>query len=93
MVMNDRYHAVVMELLVSVEQMEDALKKRKQRSKGMGSALSSSSMMQSLGGGNLSDSDKIKLQLLLDVMAFGTDLDSIPGKSRTTEVCNDIPIQ
>jgi len=68
-----------MELLVSVEQMEDALKKRKQRSKGIGGSFSSSSMIQSLGGGGLSDSDKIKLQLLLDVMAFGNYLDAIPG--------------
>jgi hypothetical protein len=71
-----RYLATVLDLLSSVDQMEDALKKRKQRAKATQASASASS-----GPGGLSDSEKIKLQLLLDAAAFGADLDGVAGTS------------
>ena len=75
------------ELLASVEQMEDALKKRKQR----GAKASSQS---SSGGGDvngaLSDSDKIKLQLLLDVAAFSEEMNTVAGKTERAHI--DLPL-
>lgn len=59
-----RYHATVNDLKVTVKQMEDALKKRGRGNK---------SKLQS-GGSQLSDADKILLQLYLDVKAVGEDI-------------------
>ena len=72
------------ELLASVDQMEDALKKRKQRAKaGGGSASSTAPDGGGLSGQQqaaLSDSEKIKLQLLVDGVAFADELRSWAGK-------------
>ena len=67
------------ELLASVDQMEDALKKRKQRG---AKASQSASSQPAAGTGDvaLSDSEKIKLQLLLDVAAFSQEMKIVGGK-------------
>jgi hypothetical protein len=66
------YLEATRELLNSVEQMEDALKKRKQRT-----GKPPGTMPERTGGAAvaaLSDSDKIKLQLFLDVVAFAEEM-------------------
>lgn len=75
------------ELLSSVQQMEDALKKRKQRAKGStggggmaaGSSSSSSAAIGEGANAPLSDSEKIQLQLLLDVAAFAGEMSGAGG--------------
>ncbi len=82
------YLEATRELLNSVEQMEDALKKRKQRTAvHKGPAASEGGGVGGGGGGGgggdpaatLSDSDKIRLQLLLDVAAFAEDMHKVGG--------------
>jgi hypothetical protein len=66
-----------------VQQMEDALKKRKQRAKGSTAGLAAGSSPAALDGGGgeapLSDSEKIQLQLLLDVAAFAQEMSGAGG--------------
>ena len=66
------YLEATRELLNSVEQMEDALKKRKQRTGKPPGALPEGTGRAAVAA--LSDSDKIKLQLLLDVVAFAEEM-------------------
>lgn len=65
------YLEATRELLNSVEQMEDALKKRKQRT---GKPLGATGEGGERPVRALSDSEKIKLQLLLDVVAFAEEM-------------------
>lgn len=68
-----------------MQQMEDALKKRKQRAKGSTAGAASTAAVDGYGGGGgevgapLSDSEKIQLQLLLDVAAFAQEMGSVGG--------------
>lgn len=64
-----RYLEVTREVLSSVDQMEDALKKRRQRTGRPAEGATA----------GLSDSDKIKLQLLLDAVAFADELSATAG--------------
>lgn len=78
-----RYLDLIQELLSSVQQMEDALKKRKQRAKGSTAGLAAGASPAVEGGGGeavpLSDSEKIQLQLLLDVAAFEQEMGGAGG--------------
>uniref|UniRef100_H2YCH6 Conserved oligomeric Golgi complex subunit 2 n=1 Tax=Ciona savignyi TaxID=51511 RepID=H2YCH6_CIOSA len=65
----DRFHQVVSEVLTSVRKMEESLiRLQKMRSGGK----SSSGNLASLAG--LSDDDKIRLQLFIDVTSFGKQM-------------------
>lgn len=60
-----------------MQQMEDALKKRKQRAKGGTAGAASTAAAEA--GAPLSDSEKIQLQLLLDVAAFAQEMGAAGG--------------
>lgn len=63
-----------------MQQMEDALKKRKQRAKGStGGAGAPAAEGLDTAGAPLSDSEKIQLQLLLDVAAFAGEIGAAGG--------------
>ena len=64
----ERYRSTVLDLLATVQQMEKTLKKRgKQKKDGAGGAGG--------GGHNISDAEKIGLQLYLDTEALGAELE------------------
>ncbi|EWM27738.1 component of oligomeric golgi complex 2 [Nannochloropsis gaditana] len=73
-----KYTEASQELLDSIEQMEDALRKRKQRSIKPMSISSENAdrndMGTSMAAQALSDSDKIRLQLFLDVAHFSDEI-------------------
>lgn len=73
--MHSRYFSVVTDVLTSVRKMEESL----MRLQKMRSSKSSSGNLASLAGGSdsLSDDDKIRLQLYLDVLSLG---DQVPTK-------------
>lgn len=71
-VMIERYKFLINEILQSVSQMEEAL----QRRKGRGNATASlNSDNQELN--QISDSDKIRLQLFLDIVKFGEQMEEL----------------
>ncbi|KAL1927350.1 hypothetical protein VTP01DRAFT_3979 [Rhizomucor pusillus] len=67
-----RYHSIITELLTSIKKMEDSLKRMKKGRK-TGSANSPSTGQQ----GNMTDEDKIRLQILLDVCQIGQELNAL----------------
>jgi hypothetical protein len=73
-----KYTEATQEVLDSIEQMEDALRKRKQRSIKPMSISSENAdrnvMGTSMAAQALSDSDKIRLQLFLDVAQFSDEI-------------------
>uniref|UniRef100_H2XKN8 Conserved oligomeric Golgi complex subunit 2 n=1 Tax=Ciona intestinalis TaxID=7719 RepID=H2XKN8_CIOIN len=80
---SDRFHSVVSEVLTSVRKMEESLLRlQKMRSGGK----SSSSNLAALAGSSLSDDDKIRLQLFIDVTSFGKQMSACGGKMDTIPV-------
>jgi len=67
-----RFHSVVWDVLTSVRKMEESL----MRLKKMRSGRASSGSLSTLGEGQLSDDDKIRLQLYIDVESFGIQMSS-----------------
>eukprot|EP00587_Corethron_hystrix_P002025 CAMPEP_0113320756 /NCGR_PEP_ID=MMETSP0010_2-20120614/14468_1 /TAXON_ID=216773 ORGANISM="Corethron hystrix, Strain 308" /NCGR_SAMPLE_ID=MMETSP0010_2 /ASSEMBLY_ACC=CAM_ASM_000155 /LENGTH=628 /DNA_ID=CAMNT_0000178663 /DNA_START=157 /DNA_END=2043 /DNA_ORIENTATION=+ /assembly_acc=CAM_ASM_000155 len=81
---SDRYSASVEELMATVRQMEEALKKRKVRNRPVG------------GQSSMADGEKVRLQLLLDYKEFsavvesaGVDRDQVEGLKRLKELVKD----
>lgn len=67
----NRYMTSISDLLTSLRKMENSLKKIKKSKK---SAQSSSSLLNQQPGRTMSDEDKIRLQILLDVRQLGEEV-------------------
>lgn len=76
------YFAVSSELLTSVKKMEDSLKRLKAQRKSFAGMQSSS--------GGMSDDDKIRLQLTLDVRFFGEQIESFGVNKTEIEMFIDL---
>ncbi|XP_035693427.1 conserved oligomeric Golgi complex subunit 2-like isoform X1 [Branchiostoma floridae] len=68
-VVTERYYSVTDDILTAVRKMEDSLKRLKKLRKGDSGNSSSS--------GGMSDDDKIRLQLVLDVKQFGEEIQAL----------------
>ncbi|CAH1263348.1 COG2 [Branchiostoma lanceolatum] len=68
-VVTERYYSVTDDILTAVKKMEDSLKRLKKLRKGDSGNSSSS--------GGMSDDDKIRLQLVLDVKQFGEEIQAL----------------
>ncbi len=72
-----KFQAIANELLESVKRMEDSLKKlQKVRQTSKSSANIAGHNRSSSGGVNMSDDDKIRLQLSIDIIELGNLLSS-----------------
>ncbi len=71
MLLIDRYLTISSELLTSVKKMEDSLKRLKALRRPSEVALASMASQQ----GGVSDDDKIRLQLSLDVNFYGKQVE------------------
>lgn len=70
-ILNFRFHSLANDLLESVKKMEDSLKRlQKVRQTKSSANLSGSSS----GSASMSDDDKIRLQLKIDISEFGNQL-------------------
>jgi hypothetical protein len=74
-----RYNNLVTELLNTIKKAEDSLMRLKTKRKGIKATSESSSQISTNAEAkaSLSDEDKIRLQLLLDVEGFGVELQAI----------------
>jgi conserved oligomeric Golgi complex subunit 2 len=74
-----KYQSVVSDLLESVKKMEDSLKRlqrvRQNKNASSSANLSGMNSMASSVTGSMSDDDKIRLQLFLDITDFGKQLE------------------
>jgi conserved oligomeric Golgi complex subunit 2 len=75
----EKYLEAMRELLVTARQMEDALKKRRggRAVTRRGSTLGAADGAAATAAANLSDTDKIVMQLLLDAQEFGRELTAL----------------
>lgn len=71
----DRYQSVASDLLESVKKMEDSLKRLQRVRQNKNASSASLATMSSSSSSAMSDDDKIRLQLVLDITEFGRQLE------------------
>ncbi|KAJ3023287.1 Conserved oligomeric Golgi complex subunit 2 [Thoreauomyces humboldtii] len=78
------YAVVATDVMAEVKRFEDFRLKAKQRRPVGGANVGTG------GAGAMSDHDKIRLQMFLDVKQFGEDVEALVGRDRASSLCKDV---